>query len=203
MLTLWQDLHYGLRTLFRTPGFTLVAVITLALGIGANTAIFSIVNGVLLRPLPYADAERIVTVWSTSITRGTMKNNASYLNYKDWQVQNHVFSQIAAYSGAGAILTGSDAPPEQIDGAAVTANVFALLGTPPALGRTFTPEEEKPGAAPATLISHSLWQRRFNADPGIVGKQIVIDSNGVTVIGVMPAGFQFFYGESRPDIFFR
>jgi putative ABC transport system permease protein len=201
MRTLWQDVHYGLRTLFRTPSFTLVAVITLALGIGANTAIFSVVNSVLLRPLPFADAERIVTVWSTSITRGTMKNNVSYLNFKDWQEQNRVFSHIAAYSGAGGILTGGDAPPEQLNGAAVTGNIFALLGTPPALGRTFTPEEEKPDAAHATIISHSLWQRRFNSDSQIVGKQIVLDNNGATVVGVMPAGFQFFYGETKPDFF--
>ena len=202
MRNIWQDVRYGWRMLAKNPGFTLVAVLTLALGIGANTAIFSIVNGVLLRPLPFANAERMVTVWGTNVSRGTRKNNASYLNFKDWQEQNHVFSHIAAYSGAGAILSGGDALPEQLDGTAVSADIFALLGTPPALGRTFTPEEERPDApAPAVLISHSLWQRRFNSDPGIVGRQIVLDGKGSTVVGVMPAGFQFFYGETKPDIF--
>ena len=187
-----QDLRYGLRTLAKNPGFTTVAVLTLALGIGANTAIFSVVNAVLLRPLPFAAPHQLVTVVSTRL-RGNVPDNASYPDFADWRAQNHVFSQMAACNTDNFTLT-SQGEAMHIQGAIVSADLFSLLGVKPVLGRAFLPDEDKLPAANgafAIILSHRLWRERFSADPGIVGRTIEIDNRNFTVVGVMPAGFQF------------
>jgi putative ABC transport system permease protein len=190
MGNLWQDMRYGLRMLMKNPGFTLVAVVALALGIGANTAIFSVVNAVLLRPLPFENSERLMQVWSTSVKRGWNAAPASYLNYRDWREQNQVFEYMAAYSEASAAITYADVP-EQIDGIGATSDLFKVLAAQPLMGRTFLPEDERAGGSHVVVLGYDLWQRRFNADPNIVGKQVKFDGESTTVVGVMPQGFRF------------
>src|SRR5688572_14338380 len=196
MYTLFTDLRYALRMLLKNPGFTLVAMITLALGIGGNTAIFSIVDAVLIRPLPYRDPERLVAV--TEFHRGQGREiSVSWWNFRDWRDQNQVFEQIAAVQGAGFILTGMG-DPERIQGQNVSASLFATLGSPPALGRDFLSEDDTVGANRTVIISHALWQRRFSSDPAALGKTIELNSRPYTVIGVLPSDFRFFF---ESDIF--
>jgi putative ABC transport system permease protein len=195
--TLLQDFRYGLRMLAKKPGFTFVAVLALSLGIGANTAIFSVVNAVLLRPLPFAEPERLVRVYATNAKRGQTSAPTSYLNFVDWRDQNQVFDHMAAYSGASAAFTYGDVP-EQIEGAGATADLFKVLGTQPLLGRALSREDERPNAR-VVVLSHSLWQRRFNADPKIVGQQVKFDGESTTVIGVMPKGFAFPLEDENPE----
>jgi putative ABC transport system permease protein len=190
MGNLFQDMRYGLRMLVKNPGFTLVAVLALSLGIGANTAIFSVVNAVLLRPLPFENSERIMQVWATNVKRGVNSNPASYLNFKDWREQGQNFEAMAAYSDASVAFTYADVP-EQIDGTGATADLFKVLAAKPLLGRTFQPEDERAGGSHVVVLGYGLWQRRFNADPNIVGKQVKFDGESTTVIGVMPEGFRF------------
>jgi predicted permease len=190
METLLQDLRYGVRMLIKHPGFTFVAVIALALGIGANTAIFSVVNAVLLKPLPFAEPERLVNVWESRPQRGTTKNTASYPNFADWRDQNEVFERTAAYYSSDFILTGEDNP-ARLQGAVVSADLFPLLGAQAAIGRAFSAEDDKNGAALTVLLSHRLWKQRYNSDPNIVGHNITLNSTSYAVIGVMPAGFQY------------
>jgi putative ABC transport system permease protein len=186
-----QDVRYALRQLRRSPGFTAVAVLTLALGIGANTAIFSIFNATLLRPLPYKDPGRIVILWST-IPRWGFSGPGSLTDpdYVQWQQQNQVFDQIAAFRGQTSNLTGRGIP-ERLTGSTATASLFPLLGVPPELGRVFSAEEQLPGRENVVLLSHGLWARRFGSDPDIVGKSITLDGKSFTVRGVMPARLQF------------
>ena len=186
-----QDVRYALRQLRRSPGFTAVAVLTLALGIGANTAIFSIFNATLLRPLPYKDPGRIVILWST-IPRWGFSGPGSLTDsdYVQSQQQNQVFDQIAAFRGQTSNLTGRGIP-ERLTGSAATASLFPLLGVPPELGRVFSAEEQLPGRENVVLLSHGLWARRFGSDPDIVGKPITLDGKSFTVRGVMPARLQF------------
>jgi putative ABC transport system permease protein len=189
---LWQDVRVGLRQLRRNPGFAGVAVLTLALGIGVNTAIFSVVNAVLLRPLPFAAPQQLVSAVSTRL-RGNVPDNASYPDFADWRAQNHVFSQMAAYDTDNFTLTGQGEA-MHIQGAVVSADLFSLLGVKPVLGRAFLPAEDSLPAANgafAIILSHRLWRERFNAQPAIVGRTIQIDNRDFTVVGVMPAGFQF------------
>jgi putative ABC transport system permease protein len=181
---LWQDLRYGVRMLVKRPGFTLIAVLTLALGIGANTAIFSVVNALLLRQLPYTEPDRLVQVWETDVNRGENAMTASYPNFTDWRDQNNVFEHIAAYSDQGFILTGT-ADPEQIQGAIVSPSFFPMLGIKPIVGRVFQPEEDHPNKIFSAVIGERLWQRRFNSDPDIIGKTINVDGDSFTVIGVV------------------
>jgi putative ABC transport system permease protein len=185
-----QDLRYGLRTLRKNLGFTVVAVIALALGIGANSAIFSVVNAVLLRPLPYKDPERLVMVWEDDTKHGYPNDTPAAANYIDWRDQNKVFEGMAATADQSFNLTGTG-DPERLDGKRVSANFFDLLGVAPRLGRTFAPEEDAPGANRVVIMSHGLWQRRFGSDAGLVGKTINLNGEPHTVVGVMPAGFQF------------
>jgi putative ABC transport system permease protein len=187
---LWQDLRYGLRMLAKNPGFTIVAVIALALGIGANSAIFSVVNTVLLRPLPYKNPEQLVMVWEENSKQGFPKDTPAAANYVDWRDQNHVFEAMAAMAEISFNLTGVG-DPERIDGRRVSASLFPLLGVEPQLGRAFRPEEDKPGANQVVMMSYGLWQRRFGADPGIIGKPINLNGKSFTVVGVMPPSFQF------------
>ncbi len=188
MNTLWQDLRYGVRMLLKNPGFTLIAVLTLALGIGANTAIFSVINTILLRPLPYAAPEQLVMVWESF--PGSRENPSMPSNFADWRAQNQVFTDMAAWVEQTFNLSGGG-DPEKLEGLRVTANLFALLGVKPVLGRTFLPEEDRPGASQVVLISFSLWQRRFGGSPKVVGSRVMLEGKEFTIIGVMPPSFHF------------
>jgi putative ABC transport system permease protein len=185
-----QDLHYGLRMLCKSPGFTAVAVLTLALGIGANTAIFSLINTVLLRPLPYKDADRLVTVWGYNRTRGFTTSLVSPLDFADWRSQNHVFEDMAASTDVTYTLTGAGKP-TLIIAYSFSADYFHVLGVAPLLGRTFLPEEEQPGKGHVAVLSYSFWQNRFGRNPAIVGQNITLDGAPYTVVGVMPPGFKY------------
>jgi predicted permease len=194
---LWQDLRYGARMLARNRGFTVVAVIALALGIGANSAIFSVVNTVLLRPLPYKDPEQLVMVWEegTPQGQGLPINSVSAANYVDWRDQNQVFANMAVIGRVTFNLTGSGEP-ERLDGRRVSANLFELLGVEPQVGRKFSAEEDSPGANRVVILSHGLWQRRFGAQSDIIGKHLTLSGETREVVGVMPPWFQF---PSRDD----
>src|SRR5262245_40145796 len=184
MQTLWQDLRYGARTLWKNPGFTLIAVITLSLGIGANTAIFSVVNGVLLRPLPYHEPERIVTLLNDG------RYPVSPANFLDFRANSQSFAQMAAAEAWGATLTGADRP-EAIDGLRMGEGLFGLLGEQPLLGRTLQAEDYQPGKDHVLALSHKLWQRAFGGDPNIIGRSITLSGETYAVVGVMPPQFQF------------
>jgi putative ABC transport system permease protein len=190
---LMQDIRYGGRMLLKKPGFTFVAVLALALGIGANTAIFSVINAVLLRPLPFNDPDRLVMVWGSApqVQAEWDKLPASAAGFEDWREQNHVFEQLAAFKTWAWNLTGSNSEPEQVWGARVSADLFPVLGVKPLLGRTFLPEEERNGATHVILMGHGLWQRRFGSDPNIIGRTISLTGQSYTVVGVMPPGFKF------------
>jgi putative ABC transport system permease protein len=185
----FRDIRYGIRALRRTPGFTMVAVLTLALGIGANTAIFSVVNTVLLKPLPYPNAERLVFVWERNTAIGKDRDLAAPPNYQDWKAQNAVFDHLGAYRYGGFSLTGSGAP-ESLTAVTMSSSLFRALGVEAALGRTFTDEEESKRER-VVVLTHQLWQRRFGGDPSIVGKGVTLSDAGYTVIGVMPPTFRF------------
>jgi len=185
-----QDARYALRQLRKTPGFTTVAVLTLALGIGANTAIFSVVDAVLLRPLPFHNASRLVVVKTTEPGRRD-DIGVSYPAFLDWRSRNHVFEALSAYRTDDFTLTGRSEP-AHVTGAVVSANTFSLLGVTPALGRDFAAEEDTPSAnGRPVILSYSLWQERFGSDPNIVGQSVTLSGQQFTVAGVMPAGFQF------------
>lgn len=191
--TAWRDVRLGVRTLVHSPIFTVVTVLSLALGIGANTAIFSVVNGLLLRPLPYSEPEQLVDVWHTPPQQsfpGLDRFSVSPANYIDWKAQSTTFEQMAVYSYTGLSLSTSNDPLPLI-GAAVSSDFFSVLRTNPMQGRTFTPDEEQPGRDQVVVISHALWQRAFGANPNIVGQTLTLNSRGFTVVGIMPAGFQF------------
>jgi putative ABC transport system permease protein len=198
MGTLLQDIRYGFRMLWKSPVFTVVTVLALALGIGANTAIFSVINAVLLRPLPYSDPDKIVLLWEKNPRLVDLDRMwVSYLNFVDWKSQNQVFASIGVYRIVGGNLTG-EAEPERIQVAQVSADFFPLLGVQPVMGRTFLPEEDRVGAAPTVVVSHALWQRRFGGDPALVGKQLVLDGESFTVVGIMPRSFSFPERPSQP-----
>src|SRR5215813_9139040 len=186
---LWQDLRYGARMLTKQPGFTLIAVLTLSLGIGANTAIFSIVNAVLLRPFPYKEPERLVILRERVSVGGGF--SPSYPNFVDWRVQNTVFDAISAVRQNESFnLTGAGEP-ERVPGRLVSAEFFSTLGIEPLLGRDFLAEEDSPGATPAAILSYGFWRRRFGNNPGIIGKQLTLNNQSFNVIGITPANFQF------------
>ena len=191
MLT--QDLRYALRTLVRWPGFTIVVVLTLALGIGANAAIFSVVNAVLLRPLPYANPDRLVFVFGTPTDGDSAKvgSGSSYPDFADFRARSRSFGQLAAYSVRQTTVTGKTFEPAIVSGTAMTANLFATLGVSPQLGRTFADDEDKPGAAPVVIVSHGFWQQRLNGDPNVVGSTIAVNGAPATIVGVMPRRFDF------------
>jgi putative ABC transport system permease protein len=188
-----KDLRYGLRVLAKSPVFTTVAVLSLALGIGANTAIFSVVNGLLLRPLPYPGSQQIVAVWHTPPPEsfpGLDRFSVSPANYLDWKSQNDVFEQMAAYGYDGfSLSTGTD--PVAVTGVAVSSEFFSVLRTNASQGRTFFPEEEQSGRARVLVVSHGLWQRAFGANPNLIGQTLTLNSQSYTVIGIMPVGFEF------------
>ena len=187
----FHDVRYGIRMLAKSPGFTTVAVITLALGIGVNTAIFSVVHAVLLKPLPYKDADRLVMVWEQNPERDWYYNVVSAANFLDWRRQNDVFTQMAAVDPQRAFNITGTGNPEEVWGERVTTNLFTLLGVRPIMGRDFLPEEDKPGGPRAVILSYGLWQRRYGGYAKLVGKQISLNHESYTVVGVMPSGFYF------------
>jgi putative ABC transport system permease protein len=195
MGTIWQDLQYGWRMLVRSPGFAIVAILTLAIGIGANAAMFSVINTVLLRPLPFPDANRIVFVWETDPNRDINRGVATLAELLDWRDQSQTFEEISAWRAWYFNVTGSGEP-EQVIGAHTSGNFFRMLGIPPVMGRDFSPEDEKPGHEQVVIISNGLWQRRYGSDPGILGRSILVDEKPYQVIGVLPRGFSLF-GNSR------
>jgi putative ABC transport system permease protein len=190
MDTYLKDLRYAVRNLVKRPSFTVIAVITLALGIGANTAIFSAINALLLKPLPLPEPERVVAIWDKVPSRGVVHNEVSLANYLDWQAQSQSYEQLALYRWWSTNLTGVESP-ERIQGFLVTANFLDALGMKPLMGRNFTAEENQPGKDRVVLITYSLWQRRFGGDPDILNKTISLNSVTRTVIGVMPERFNF------------
>jgi putative ABC transport system permease protein len=185
MRTLLQDLRYGARMLWKSPGFTLVAVITLAIGIGANTAIFSVIDALMLRPLPFREPDKLFQVWESNVKLGQNQGDASYPNFVDWRDRNQVFEQIAIYSDSTFNLAGA-AEPERTEGAIVSPAFFPLLGVKPMLGRVFLPEEDHPNKVFSVVMSERLWRRRFNSDPQIIGRTISLDTESFTVVGVVP-----------------
>ncbi len=186
-----QDLRYGIRLLRRGPGFSVVAILTLALGIGANTAIFSVVNAFLLRPLPFADSSRLVRIWPIDVKTGKSPYpNTSYPNFSDWKTESRSFEQVEAYVTRSFNITGG-AQPEHLGGLRTSGGLLQLLRVNPILGRTFAADEIQPGRDHVVLLSEGLWQRRFARDPGVLGKTVKLNDEPFTVIGILPAAFQF------------
>jgi putative ABC transport system permease protein len=203
MTTLLQDVRYAVRTLLKSPGFTLVAVVALALGIGANTAIFSVVKAVLLSPLPYPEPERLVWVREINPGADIMDEPASAPNFNDWRTQGRSFDGMAAFANAGGTITDGDREPERVPAMATSANFFQIVGVAPALGRGFLPEEEAAGKNRVVVLSHGLWQRRFGARPDVLGQQITISGNPHTVVGVAAPGFKTpVSGPKPPELWF-
>src|SRR6516165_4719816 len=194
MSTFLQDVKYGSRLLVKSPGFTAVAALSLALGIGANTTIFTLVNAVLLNPLPVEDPSQLVSVWTTDERN---QNSAfgflqtSPMNFKDLRDKNDVFSGLAAHNGLPLSITGGTGEPQQVAGEIVTGNYFTVLGARPLLGRGFLPDEDQvPGAKLVCVLGYGEWQKRFGGDSAIVGRPISVDNQPFTVVGVMPKGFK-------------
>ncbi len=183
-----QDLRYALRQMRKSPGFTTVAVLAIALGIGANTAIFSIVNAVLLNPLSYIQPDRIVVLFHDKPNFPT--GSISYLNFEDWRRDNQSFSAMAAYREMGGVTLTGKGDPEEVAGMMISSGLFEILGVNPVLGRTFSPEEDRLGANPTALISEGLWKRKFGSDPQVVGKTVILDGEGRTIVGIVPASFR-------------
>jgi putative ABC transport system permease protein len=190
METLLKDIRFGIRNLLKHPTFAITALLTLAIGIGANTTIFSFVNGILLRPLPYPDSERLVVINETAPKRGIPSMSISFPNFLDWRTQNHVFEDISSFDSDKFSLTGVGEP-ERLRGASVSQGTFELLRVAPLLGRTFTAEEDRPKDDGVVILGHDLWQRRFAGNAQVVGQKVVLNNRPRTVIGVMPPGFKF------------
>jgi putative ABC transport system permease protein len=190
MNTLMKDVSYGLRSLWRNPGFAIVTLLSLALGIGANTAIFSLVNTVLLRPLSFHEPDRLVMVWEDASFAGFPRNTPAPANYADWKAENQVFEDMAALAVRSFNITG-DGEPEKVSAYGVTANLFQLLGIKPSLGRAFLPEDDRPEANKVVVLSYGLWEKRYGGDRGIINRDILLNGEKYAVVGVMPAGFQF------------
>ncbi|HEX8089384.1 MAG TPA: ABC transporter permease [Blastocatellia bacterium] len=199
MDNLLQDIRFGFRMLMKKPGFTAVAVLTLALGIGANSAIFSVVNAILFRPLPFQDPDRLVMIWEKNpgLNLGVDELAVSTANFVDWKSQSQVFEQLAAFDSKSFNLTGVGEP-DRVGGVRVSAAFFNLLGVKAMLGRTFLAEEDEPGKSKVVVISHGLWQRRFGSDPSIIGKTISLDGISYDVVGVMPPKFRFPQSSDMP-----
>src|SRR6267143_285607 len=189
MQTLWQDMRYAVRMFLKKPGFTAIAVTTLALGIGANTAIFSVVNSVLLRPLPFSEPDRLVT-FGLSTPKGLQDMEWTDQLFAFFRDRNQSFEALAAYDDTSLTLTGGDRP-ERLEATTVTFNFFRVMRQEPLYGRTFLPAEDAPGNNNVVILSHQIWQRRFAADPAIVGQSINLNNVPTVVVGVMRPGFDF------------
>src|SRR5581483_80607 len=194
MDSLFHDIRFGFRTMLRNPGFAAIAILTLAIGIGANAALFSVIDGVLLKSLPIKDADRVMFVWETNPSISASTFATSTLNYRDWKEGNHSFSVIAGRRGFAANLVAGGEP-ERVIGERVTADYFTALGVDPIIGRSFQPGDDKLGAEPLVLLSRGLWQRRFGGDQNIIGQAITLNGQKCTVTGVMPNDY-------RPNIEF-
>src|SRR6516162_770751 len=188
MRTALQDLRYAFRQLAKSPGFAIVAILTLTLGIGANTAIFSVVNAVLLNPLPYPQPDRIVVLFHDKPAFRT--GSISYPNFDDWRRENQTFSSMAAYRQMSGVTLSGKGEPQVVTGQMISNGFFEILGITPVLGRTFTADEDRLGANPTVMISEGLWKRKFASDPSVLGKTIILDGQGRTVIGIVPASFR-------------
>src|SRR5262249_29382010 len=186
METLFQNVHYAVRSLRKRPGFSLIIVFTLALGIGANTAMFSVVNAVLLSPLPYADPDKLVVVWAKNEKQNLVQRPISYPNITDLKQANSVFEHVSVVREESMNLTDRNEP-ERVIGVRASANILSLLGVNPALGRNFLPDEEQPARAAVVLIGYGLWQRHYDGDSRLLGQAIILDGKSYTVIGILPA----------------
>ena len=195
-----SDCRYGLRQLRKNPGFTAVAVLTLALGIGANTALFSVIDAVLLRPLPFHDPGRLVAVHSIDLRYSGQTGEISYPAFLDWRTQSHSFQAMSVWTKSSFSYTGGDQA-ESIRGAVVSANLISMLGVAPSLGRAFTEEEDQLGTGQTPVIlSYQLWQSHFGGDPNVLGRSLTLDDDKYTVVGVMPAHFQFPVQSERVEL---
>jgi putative ABC transport system permease protein len=193
----WQDIHYSLRMLAKNPGFAAIAVVTLALGIGANTAIFSLVNAVLLRPLPFPDSRQLVLALGR--TKQVPRTGISYPDFEDWRKQNRSFAELSLWIPQSVNLTGKDRP-DRVRGSFVSANFFPTLGVAPAIGRGFLPGEDQPGSDRVAVVNYSLWKNRFGGDPNFIGKQLTLNGAVFTVVGILPADFEFPLDPDRVEI---
>lgn len=185
-----RDIRYALRALIHNPGFSAVAVLTLTVGIGVTTTIFSVVDALLLEPLPYAEPDRIMTLWESNPALGIDQEQVSAGTFLDWRLRTRTFTDLAAYQSGGRVFTGANEP-EQLAGATVSPSLFSVVGVQPTLGRAFTREEGQPGGVRVVLLSNGFWQRRFGGNPDVVGTAVTLDAQPYTVVGVMPPGFQF------------
>ena len=188
-MDLWQDIRFAARLLVKDRWFTLAAATALALGIGANAAVFTFVNAVLVRGLPFHEPDRIMALW-TEDDRGRQLGT-SELDYEDWRTQSRSFSELAATLGSTINVSDEGRAPERVQGAYVTGNLFRLIGRAPVAGRDFTDADDQPGAEPVTIIGHSVWQDRYDADPAVVGRTLKANSKVVTIVGVMPPDMRF------------
>jgi putative ABC transport system permease protein len=198
METLFQDFRYAFRLLRKSPGFAVAAVLTLALGMSANTVMFSVLNTVLLRPLPYPQPDRLVQIWETDARRGDMHGVVSPYNFLDWRTQSQAFEQMATYEYSSVVLTGQKSP-ARLSTLFVTASFFDVLKVSPLKGRTFLPDEDQPGKPRVAVVGYGAWQRHFGGDPKIVGKSVLLDDQAYSIVGVMPAGFGL--PRDRTDVF--
>src|ERR1044072_1354865 len=189
METLIQDVRYGIRMMRKSTAITAIAVISLALGIGANTVIFSVVNAILLKSLPFNDPDRIVLAWGNTPAEGKIRNQVSATDVDDWRHQNSVCEAITTYGGWSATLFG-DGEPERIQGIQVGDGYFSIMKATPMLGRAFLPEEQQDGKDFVIVLGYGLWQRQFNSDPNVVGHTVSLSGRPYTIVGVMPADFQ-------------
>src|SRR6266852_8623182 len=200
MQTLLQDLRYGARALGRNKAFTAVVVLTLALGIGANTAIFSVVNAVLLESVPYKDPGKLVFVWTTMISQGVPISGSAAPDFREWRTRNQVFQDKAAYTYDKVNLSLPEEEPSRLQGAGVSPELFSLLGVNPVLGRTFLPEEDQWGRHRVVLLSYSLWQTRFTGEKNILSRHLRLGGQDYAIVGVMPKGMPFFDDLPRVDL---
>jgi putative ABC transport system permease protein len=198
MNAMLQDITYAIRMLRKNPGFTFAITLTLILGIGANTAIFSVVNAILLRPLPFKYPDRLVRIWGNNVEKGRNQAPISPADFADWRAQNQVFEDIAAYSNWNP--NRADGETERMAGLRISASLFSVLGVEPALGRTFLAEEDQPKRNQVVMISHGFWQRAFGSDPSVLGKTLTLDGLPHTIVGVMPSDFQFPPGVEKKDL---
>src|SRR5918995_703596 len=199
MQSLWQDVRYSTRMLMKHPAFTLIAVITLALGIGANAAIFSIINSVLLRSLPYEDPDRIVTLWENNAKESLPRDDVSPANFLDWRERQQVFSEIAFANPNSLDYSGGEEP-EVIRAAMVSKGFFEVFGAGALYGRTFLPEEYEAGKNQVVMLSHGAWQRRFGSDTSLIGKPLTLDGQPTTVVGVMPPSFRLYLFDREEEM---
>lgn len=197
MTALLTDLRYALRALRKTPAFTIIALLMLALGIGANTAIFSVLSAVLLEPLPFYDPDRLVMVWETDAANGTTHEGASVPDYVDFRARNHVFVEMAGISAIQVNLTRQDGEPERASAASVSSELFGLLGVEPILGRAFRPDEARAGGSGVVILSESFWRRVYGGNPAAIGRLLTLEGRDYTIVGVMPARFAVPFEDTR------